>query len=440
MTDVKVKKVEKLKQLERKLLVEIPEQKITEACHAELLKLAKTQSLKGFRKGKVPMSVVKKRFGQDVKMDIIRQLMQQYFYMAIQQEKLQPASAPAFDIVSEEPAKPLVFSAIFEVYPDIKLPTLKSLKVNHHVTEINAEAVTEMLEKLRKQHGEWADVDRASQEGDQVNMNYVGKLKGEAFEGGTANDANLELGSKQFIPGFEEGLVGLKAGDEKDVKLKFPKEYHAENLAGKAVVFEVKINKVQGKTLPELDETFVKKLGIESGKIDDLSAEIESTMIRESQKASQHQVKQEIFKAFADKAKVDIPNAMLDQEIAAMQDDMKTRLQQQGQASQNLPDFPREHFEEQAKQRVKLGLLINALIAEQGLKVDDEKMKQRIAEVAAQYDDPQEVISWYEQHEEQRRKLESLVLEDQVVEFMLNSAKITEKNVTYEELMNPQSQ
>ena len=379
-------------------------------------------------------------FGQELRQNILAHLMDRAYGQALEEKSLQAVSMPSFALIPDGKAKMLTFSATFEIMPEIKLPAFKKLKVTRQVTSIDDVAVTSMLDKFRTQHGEWHAVERAAQMGDQVNLDYVGKLKGEPFEGGTAQDAELELGTGQFIEGFEEGLVDASIGDAMTLNLTFPKPYHSEALAGQKVTFDVKINGIKARELPELNEAFIQKLGIESGKLEDLQSELRSTMEREAEKASQQQVKSAVFKSLEEAASFDLPKALIDQEVHQMQQDMQQRFLSSGGTQDQLPDLPKTLFEAQATQRVKIGLLVAEVIKQHEIKVDQTRVDETIAKLAQQYQDAKEVIQWYNENDKERQKLASVVLEDQVVDLILDQAKVSEESVAYEALINPDKQ
>lgn len=433
---VNIINLEKIENLAHKLTLEIPESDIEAKLDIEASELAKTKQIKGYRKGKVPVAVIKQMFGQELRARILSQLMDQHFGLAAKEKGLKVASMPAYALLPSESEGLTRFSASFEIMPDIKLPSFKGLKVVCQKAEVNDEAVDRMLDKFREQHGQWEKVERAAALGDQVNMNFVGKLDGVPFEGGSADGSDLELGAGQFIEGFEDGLVGLSAGESKTLDLTFPKQYHAEELAGKAVTFDVSINHVNGKQLPELNEAFIKQLGINSGSVDELRTELRSTMEREAKKGEQQKAKQAVFDALSEKASFDLPLSLIDQEIMQMQKDMEKRMLESGGSKDKMPELPRGIFEEQATQRVKLGLLVTEIIKQHDIKVDEARLDETIATLAEQYQDAKQVIQWYNEHPEERQKLSSVVLEDQVVDLVKEKAKISEEIVTYEALLN----
>lgn len=432
MAAIKVKKIERL---EHSLEAQFPKAELDTLVEQEYQRLSKTQTLKGYRKGKVPVSAIKQHYGAAVKQQMAEQLMQKYFLSALQEKNLHAASPAHYQMINPDDKGQVKFSARFEVYPTIKLPKMTKLAITKPVCELDDATTERMITKLREQQASWEKVDRAAQEGDRVLMDYVGKLNGEAFDGGTADGAHLTLGAKQFIDGFEDGLIGIKSGESRSLPLTFPKEYHAEHLAGQDVVFEVKVHEVEAQKLPEADAEFVKKLGLASGEIAELVKELETTMERESAKAVQAKAKQAVFDALAEQCDFDLPHAMVDREIATLQQDMRRRFEQQGMKPNQLPELPREHFEDQASKRVKLGLIMSELIQVNKIEPEQAQVDAKIDEIAAQYQDGEQVKQWYHSHPEEMDKLKSVVVEDIAIDWVLAQAKVTEEKVDYESLM-----
>jgi len=432
MAAVKVKKIERL---EHSLETQFPKEELDALVEQEYQRLSKTQSIKGYRKGKVPMSAIKQHYGAGVKQQMMEQLMQRYFITALEEKDLHAASPAHYELTNLDDKGVVKFNARFEVYPTVKLPKISKLAITKNACDLDDAATERMVLKLREQQASWEKVDRVAQNGDRVLMDYVGKLNDEPFEGGTADGAHLTLGAKQFIDGFEDGLVGIKTGESRSLNLTFPKEYHAEKLAGQAVVFDVTVHAVEEQKLPEADAEFVKKLGLASGEMSDLVKELETTMVRESTKAIQGKAKQAVFDALSDQCEFDLPHAMIDREIASLQDDMRKRFEQQGMKPNQLPELPREHFEDQANKRVKLGLIMAELIRQNDIKPEQSHIDKKIDEIAAQYQDGDQVKQWYHSHPEEMEKLKSVVVEDIAIDWVLEQAKVTEEKVDYESLM-----
>ena len=432
MASIKVKKIERL---EHTLETNLPKAELNELIEQEFTRLAKTQDIKGYRKGKVPVSAIKQHYGNSVKQSMLEHLMEKYFVLSLKEKDLHAASPAQYEVINDEGDDTIRFSARFEVFPTIKLPKMSKLSITKPVCQLDDAATERMINKLREQQASWEKEDRAAKEGDRLLMDYVGKLNDEPFDGGTAEGAHLTLGAKQFIEGFEEGLIGVKAGEARSLNLTFPKAYHAEKLAGQAVVFDVTVHEVQAQILPEANEAFVKQLGIESGDIADLTKELESTMQRESTKAVTMKAKQAVFDALSEKCDFDLPHAMVDREIASLQQEMMRRFEQQGMKPNQLPELPREHFEDQANKRVKLGLIMSELVQENKMEPSEAQVLAKIDEIAVQYQDGEQVKQWYHSHPEEMDKLKSVVVEDMAIEWVLEQAKVTEENVDYETLM-----
>ncbi|ASA56833.1 trigger factor [Vibrio gazogenes] len=428
--------VETLEGLQRRLNITVPAANIEDAVTAELRNIAKNRRFDGFRKGKVPMKMVAKMYGKAVRQDILGEVMQRHFIEAIIQEKVNPAGAPTFTPVENEENKDLVFNATFEVYPEVELKGLDNIEVEKPNVAVKDEDVAEMLETLRKQQATWTEVDAAAEEGKRVTLDFVGTIDGEAFEGGKAEDFALEMGAGRMIPGFEDGIVGKTAGMEFEIDVTFPEDYHAENLKGKAAKFAIKISKVEERELPELNDEFVAKFGVSEGGVEALQAEVRKNMERELKQAVKQRIKQQAIDGLVKENDIDVPSALIDQEIEVLRQQASQRFGGNPEAAAQLP---RELFEEQAKRRVVVGLLLGEVIKADDLKADDEKVKALIEDMATAYEDPQEVVTYYEQNEELMNNMRNVALEEQAIDALLAKAKISEKDVSFNELMNSQN-
>jgi trigger factor len=428
--------VETLEGLQRRLNITVPAANIEDAVTAELRNIAKNRRFDGFRKGKVPMKMVAKMYGKAVRQDILGEVMQRHFIEAIIQEKVNPAGAPTFTPVEDEENKDLVFNATFEVYPEVELKGLDNIEVEKPNVAVKDEDVAEMLETLRKQQATWTEVDAAAEEGKRVTLDFVGTIDGEAFEGGKAEDFALEMGAGRMIPGFEDGIVGKTAGMEFEIDVTFPEDYHAENLKGKAAKFAIKISKVEERELPELNDEFVAKFGVSEGGVEALRAEVRKNMERELKQAVKQRIKQQAIDGLVKENDIDVPSALIDQEIDVLRQQASQRFGGNPEAAAQLP---RELFEEQAKRRVVVGLLLGEVIKVDELKADDEKVKALIEDMATAYEDPQEVVTYYEQNEELMNNMRNVALEEQAIDALLAKAKISEKDVSFNELMNSQN-
>lgn len=430
--------VETTQGLERRATIVVPAEKVDNEVKKQLQQEARRARLHGFRPGKVPVSVIEKRYGQAIRQDVAVQSMQQHYIEAMIQEKLNPAGAPKFEPKTNEKGKDLEFVAIFEVYPEVELKDLDKVEVEKPVAEVTEKDIDNMLETLRKQHATWKEVKRKSKKTDRVTLNFVGSIDGEEFEGGKADDFVLEMGQGRMIPGFEEGVVGLKTGEEKTIEVTFPEDYHAENLKGKVASFALTINKVEEQELPELTDEFVAQFGIQDGGVDALRAEVKKNMERELKNAINSKVKQQVIKGLlAANNDVDVPAALKEQEVNALR---QQALQRFGDNAKNMPELPAELFEEQAKERAQIGILLGEVIRGNELKVDDKKVKALIETTASAYEDPQEVIEYYNSNEQMMQQVRNMALEEQAVELILEKAKVTEKTLAFDEVMNPPQQ
>ncbi|ENM5730207.1 trigger factor [Vibrio mimicus] len=426
--------VETLEGLLRRLNITVPAANIEDAVTAELRNIAKNRRFDGFRKGKVPMKMVAKMYGKAVRQDVLGEVMQRHFIEAIVKEKINPAGAPTFAPVEIGEGKDLVFTATFEVYPEVELKGLEDIAVEKPAAEVTDADVAEMLETLRKQQATWKEVDEAAENGKRVSIDFVGSIDGEEFEGGKAENFPLEMGAGRMIPGFEDGIVGKTKGMEFVIDVTFPEEYHAENLKGKAAQFAIKVNKVEARELPELNDEFVARFGVAEGGVDALKAEVRKNMERELKQAIKARIKEQAIEGLVKANEIDVPSALIDQEIGVLRQQAAQRFGGNVEAAAQLP---RELFEEQAKRRVVVGLLLGEVIRTHELKADEEKVKALITEMATAYEDPTEVVAYYEQNQQLMNNMRNVALEEQAVDAIIAKAKVTEKAISFSELMNP---
>ncbi|MBJ6894324.1 trigger factor [Vibrio cholerae] len=426
--------VETLEGLQRRLNITVPAANIEDAVAAELRNIAKNRRFDGFRKGKVPMKMVAKMYGKAVRQDVLGEVMQRHFIEAIVKEKINPAGAPTFAPVEIGEGKDLVFTATFEVYPEVELKGLENIAVEKPAAEVTDADVAEMLETLRKQQATWKEVDEAAENGKRVSIDFVGSIDGVEFEGGKAENFPLEMGAGRMIPGFEDGIVGKAKGMEFVIDVTFPEDYHAENLKGKAAKFAIKVNKVEARELPELNDEFVARFGVAEGGVDALKAEVRKNMERELKQAIKARIKEQAIEGLVKENEIQVPSALIDQEINVLRQQAAQRFGGNVEAAAQLP---RELFEEQAKRRVVVGLLLGEVIRTHELKADEEKVKALITEMATAYEDPSEVVSYYEQNQQLMNNMRNVALEEQAVDAIIAKAKVTEKAISFSELMNP---
>ena len=428
--------------LERRLTVGVPADRVDAEVVNRLKKAAKNVRLPGFRPGKVPMKVMQQRFGAGVRQEVLGEVMSQSFQEAVVQEQLRPAGQPSIEPKSLEAGKDLEYVATFEVFPEVEVVEMDGFAVERPVAEVTDEDIDNIVEVFRKQQGNWEAVERAAAEGDRVNISYAGTRDGEAFEGGSAQDSDLELGSGRMIPGFEDGIVGMSAGDEKTLALSFPEDYHNEELKGAEVEFKVNLNRVEEMVPAELNEELFAQYGVEEGGEPQFRKEVGENMARELKNAVDGKVKQQVMDAVVEAHHgLEIPRALIAQEVEALRNQM---FQQFGGAAGQDLDLksllPDDMFTENAEKRVKLGLILSELISKYELKADGDKVRAAIEEMASTYQEPEEVINWYYSNQEQLASVESKVLEDQVVEKLLESAKITDRECSYQEAIAPAQQ
>jgi len=426
--------------LERRLTVGVPAEQVDSEVENRLKQAAKTVHLNGFRKGKVPLKVVKQRFGAGVRQEVLGEVMSRSFYEAVQQEGVNPAGQPAIEPKEMGEGKDIEFVATFEVYPEIELADVAGIEVSKPVAEVTDKDIANMIETLQKQQGTFKNVRRKAVKENRLNIDFVGTKDGEEFEGGKAEGQELVLGSNSMIPGFEDGLIGAKKGEEVVLDLTFPEDYHAEELKGAAVQFTVKVNQVAALELPELDEEFFKKYGVEEGGEEKFREEVRNNMERELKNAAKNKVKTQVMDGLLNANSVDVPKALVASEVDALRGQM---MQQFGGAAENMDlksILPDDMFTEQAERRVSLGLIVGELVKKEELKVDADAVKAMVEEMASTYQDPEEVVNYYYSNRELLAGVESAVLEDQVVDFILDKAKVEEVKSEYEDVIKPEAQ
>ncbi|RMG35465.1 MAG: trigger factor [Gammaproteobacteria bacterium] len=421
--------------LERRLLVDLPKEQVETEVEKKLAELAKTVRLDGFRPGKVPPRVVRQRFGDQVRQEVYGDLIQKSFYEAVQQSKVMPVGDPSIDLRDAGEEGGLSYTATFQVMPEVELADLAGKEVTRPVAEVTDADVDEMIEKLRSQRQTWEPVERAAQDGDRVIIDFKGYVDGEAFDGGSAEDVPLVLGSGSMIEGFESGLLGAKAGEERTLEVTFPEDYRAEHLAGKPATFEVKVKSVEESRLPEVDEAFIKEFGVEEGTEEALRAEVRKNMETELEQKLSGLVKDQVMELLREANPIEVPDAMVQQEAERMKQQALADMQARGQ--QSAFDLPASLFEEQARKRVHLGLLVGEIIEKQALKAEESDVREVLERLASSYEDPEGVVDYYLNNPEQRATVENLVLENKVVDWVLDQVEVKEDKRTFSDVMNP---
>ncbi|AWQ19739.1 trigger factor [Pantoea ananatis] len=429
--------VETTQGLGRRITITVASDSIESAVKKELVDVAKKVRIDGFRKGKVPMNIVAQRYGASVRQDVLGDLMTRNFVDAIIKEKINPAGAPNYVPGEYAEGQDFTYAVEFEVYPEVELKGLENIEVEKPQVQVTDADVDTMLETLRKQQANWIETDAAAGAEDRATIDFTGSVDGEEFEGGKASDFVLAMGQGRMIPGFEEGVVGHKAGETFTIDVKFPDDYHAENLKGKDAKFEIVLKKVETRELPELTEEFIKRFGVEEGSVDGLRAEVRKNMERELKGAIRNRVKTQAIDGLVDANPIDVPAALIDSEIDVLR---RQAAQRFGGDEKQALELPRELFEEQAKRRVVVGLLLGEVIRTHELKADEDRVKVLIEEMASAYEDPQEVIEFYSKNNELMNNMRNVALEEQAVEAVLAKAKVSEKETNFQELMNQTAQ
>lgn len=427
--------VESTQGLERTLTITVAADVFEKEYDGRIRHLSKTQRVDGFRPGKVPASVIAKRFGGAIEQEVAGEVMQRHFFEAIVAEKLNPAGAPKVAPKARKKGEEFVFTATFEVYPEVTLAALDTLSVDKESAEVTDEDLDKMLVTLQKQRATWTSVKRKSIKEDQVTLDFEGTIDGEVFEGGKAEAFQIVLGSGRMIPGFEKGIIGKKAGEEFTIDVNFPDDYHAENLKGKAAQFAIKLNTVEKQVLPEITPEFVKEFGVESGELESLKTDVKQNMSRELEKTLKNIVKDSVLASLVEANEVEVPKALVASEVDVLR---KQAIERYGKQMdpKNMPELPAELFTEQAEKRVKVGLLLGEVIKVNELKVDQDKVTALIESAASAYENPIEVVEYYKNNKEMMQNMENVALEEQAIDFIIEKAKVTEISKSFDEIMN----
>ena len=429
--------VEATTSIERRLTVTVPAEQIDGAVDKKVNETAKTIRIDGFRPGKVPTKVVKKRYGASIRQDVLGDVIQSTYFEALQQESIKPAGMPNIEPKQDTGAGEFIYTAVVEVYPEIVLADASGVSIERMGSSIEDADIDTMIDMLLSQQTQWTEVLRAAADTDQINIDFEGYLDGEAFDGGAAQGHDLVLGSNSMIPGFEDGVLGMEAGQDKDITVTFPDDYNAAELAGKEAVFTIKVNTVSEATKPELNDEFFARFNPKEKGEAGFRAEISSNMSREMNQALKSKLKNSLLNAYLELNVFEVPKALVTEELGRLK---QQALQQFGGGNENLDPsiLPDEMFQDQAVKRVQIGLLAAEIIQQHEFKADEEKVKVLVGEMAQGYQDPQEFIDYYMNNEEQRKQLEGVVLEDQVVEHLLAAANITEVVVDYKTAVEPE--
>jgi len=427
--------VEKTSELSRTMTVCIPEAVVQKKMADRLKSLAREIKIDGFRPGKVPQEVVKKMYGERVRGEIAGDLIKDTYYDALEGQDLKPAGHPHIQPLDEIDG--FKYTAVFEVYPEISLKGIDELEIVRPLSSVSDADVDGMIEKLRVQKQTWRVVDRPAQNSDNVTISFSGTSEGENFTDGKLENFKVICGQKKMISGFEDNLLGLTAGAHKTFILNFPEDYGNEKLAGKAAEFEVDVVEVEEPVLAEIDEAFIKAYGIEDGLVESFRTDVKNNMQRELDQALRSKFKSSVMDALYGKVKLTVPNTLVDVEIESL---MKPYIETAKRQKMKLEDLklPRDSFEDQAKRRVALGLILGEVIQKESIKLDNDKVRSTIEDMAKSYERPEDVVAWYYSDESRLNEVQQMVLEDQVVEWLVGQAKVSDETVNFNDVMDKQ--
>jgi trigger factor len=424
--------VESTGTLERRMRVELPAERIEKEVDSRLKSVGKNVKIKGFRPGKVPAKVVKQRYGAQIRQEVLSDLLQQSYSDAVQQEKLNPAGGPKIETESGGDGKSFAYVATFEVMPEVKLDGLDKIKVEKPDVEIADSDLDDMIENLRKQKATWTEVDRACAKGDRVVVDFEGRLKGKPIEGGQGKEVPVILGQGQMLEDFEKGLTGIKAGDEKTFKVKFPKDYHAEDLQGQKVEFTIHAHRVEEETLPPVDDSLAEMFSVKEGGIERFRKDVLDNMRHEADQKVKSRVREQLMEGLLAANPIEVPKALKHQEMHSMQHEAMQHL--------GIEDHdkapPIENFAESAEKRVRLGLLMRQLITDEDIRLDEERVREHVEEMCAGYENADEMVEMYLGTPRVRQQVEPVVLEQMAFDRLLEHGKVKAKKVGFKEFMN----
>jgi len=429
--------VETLDKLERKMTLTLPVSSIQSEVQSRLKKLARTVKMDGFRPGKVPMNVVAQRYGYSVQYEVMNDKVGEAFATAANDAKLRVAGQPRITEKEASPEGEMAFDAVFEVYPEVRIADLSTAQVEKISAEVTDSAIDKTLDILRKQRRTFSQRahDAPAQEGDRVVVDFEGKIDGEVFSGGKADDFQFIIGDGQMLKQFDDATRGMKAGESKTFQMAFPADYHGKEVAGKNADFMVTLKKVEAAHLPEVNEALAKSLGIAAATVEGLRADIRKNLEREVKFRLLSRNKQAVMDALLAKAELDLPNASVQAEIKHLMEAARADLKQRGVKDADKTPLPEDIFRAQAQRRVRLGLVVAELVRSNVLQARAEQVKAHIEEMAASYEKPSEVLRWYYSDDNRLAEVEAIVTENNVTEFVMSQVKISEKSLSFDELM-----
>ena len=432
--------LETLENLERKVTLSLPWSSINAECDKRLKQTARKARIDGFRPGKAPLSMIQSMYGASIQNDVMNELAQKVFFDTAVAEGWKIAGMPRLEgVEGQDDKENFLFSGVFEVFPEVKVGNLSGQEVEKVTATVGDAEVEKTIDILRQQRTRFNHTERAAKDGDRVIIDFAGKIDGEAFAGGSAENYAFILGQGQMLPEFEAGVNGLKEGESKDVEVNFPEDYHGKEVAGKTAVFTITVRNVAEPVLPEVDEVFAKALGITDGNIETMRAEVKKNVEREVKRRVDSQNKEAAMEALLAVSELQVPNALINEEAARLAAEMKQNFINQGMADAKNLDLPLDMFKEQAERRVKLGLILAEVVQANGLEPSKEQIDAVIADFAESYEDPQEVIDWYHADNSRLQGPTSLAVEANVTDFVLGKAKVTEKALSFDEVMGNQA-
>ncbi len=429
--------VETLDKLERKITLSLPVGTIQNEVESRLKRLARTVKMDGFRPGKVPMNVVAQRYGYSVQYEVMNDKVGEAFAVAANEANLRVAGQPRISEKEGAPEGQVQFDAVFEVYPEVKIKDLASAQIERVSSQVTEEAIDKTIEILRKQRRSFAQraMDAAAQDGDRATIDFEGKIDGEPFSGGKAEDFQFLIGEGQMLKEFEEAVRGMKSGESKTFPLNFPADYHGKDVAGKQADFLVTVKKIEASHLPEVNEAFAKSLGIAESSVESLRADIRKNLERELKFRLISRNKNAVMDALVAQAELDIPKSSVQAELDRMIEGARADLKQRGVKDADKAPIPEDLFRPQAEKRVRLGLVVAELVRSNALEAKPEQIKAHIEELAASYEKPEDVVRWYTGDRRRMAEVEAVVIENNVTDFVLSKAKVTEKSLGFDELM-----
>lgn len=427
--------IESLEGLERRMTVQVPSDLVKSGVEKKLNDLRKTIKIDGFRPGKVPLKVVQQKFGGHVRQEVIDDVIESSYREALVQENVRPAGMPSIETIESEDKDNMSYTAVFEIYPEIEEIKLDVIKVEKPVVEITDDDLETVIQKLREQRKNWSEVSRAAGKGDQVLVDFEGRVDGEIFEGGTGKEMAVEIGAGAMLPEFEAGLDGISSGEEKVVMVNFPDDYHGKDVAGKTAEFSLRATRVSEGLLPEVDQEFARVYGIEDGDLEKLRVDIRANMDKELSQKLKSNVKNAVMEGLLEQNKVIAPSALVVEEVKSLKQQSIRRMGQDP-TTFDADSLPNDLFEQEADKRVRLGLLVGEVIKTENITLDNSLFESTLTEMTTSYEQPDQVLEFYRQNQEARKGLESMVLEEQVVSHILDKAKVTEKQCSFEEIMN----